>query len=381
MIILIISVLLLSCNKEQRRDLYALHASTDSLVFLIDENTRIPKHCLWTFKDQEKEYLVFPNRGRELLFYDMNSQEVLKKVTFDKEGENGIDYVGTFGIIDFNNIYIAHTSEAIIYVTDTTARVHSKINYEKTEDSKTYMMPTYAYTKVHSPICFFGDSIYISQEPNGSLGEDFVNESPVGVMIDRVTGKITETPLKYTLAIDNTKNYPYATGGDAVSTCYDGESFIYSDEIKDSIYTLSLDFKELKKYSAKSRYIKKTKVEVLPEATIDYRLKRKCELPVYGNLIYDKYRNVYYRFAFPKQDLDGERDFMEIYQEGRKQFSIIILDKDFNILGETLFPEYTYNSYIYIIREDGLYLNNNHSKRPDFDENILRFQKIELIKL
>lgn len=107
-------------------------------------------------------------------------------------------------------------------------------------------------------------------------------------------------------------------------------------------------------------------------------LKRTCELPTYGNIIYDKYRQVYYRFAFPEVEMEEERDYLGIYHNGRKQFSIIILDKDMNIIGETLFPEYTYNPYLLFIRKDGLYMSTSHFKRTDFDENVLRFRKIEL---
>lgn len=72
---------------------------------------------------------------------------------------------------------------------------------------------------------------------------------------------------------------------------------------------------------------------------------------------------------------------MEIYHNGRKRFSIIILDKEMNVLGETLFPDYTYNANLFFITKDGLYLSVTHFKRPDFDENVLRFQKIELQKV
>lgn len=92
-------------------------------------------------------------------------------------------------------------------------------------------------------------------------------------------------------------------------------------------------------------------------------------------------REMYYRFAFPEVKMDKERSFMDIYHNGRKQFSIIIMDKDMNVVGEKLFPEYQYNAYLLFIRKDGLYISVSHFKRPDFDENVLCFQKIELVKL
>lgn len=67
-------------------------------------------------------------------------------------------------------------------------------------------------------------------------------------------------------------------------------------------------------------------------------------------------------------------------QYGRKNFSIIILDRDFNIIGETLFPDYTYNSTLMFIREDGLYISDSHYLNPDFSDDILSFQRFDLVK-
>lgn len=110
-------------------------------------------------------------------------------------------------------------------------------------------------------------------------------------------------------------------------------------------------------------------------------IRLNCEIPTYGNLIYDKYRRLYYRFAFPETELEDGEDHMEIIHNGRKLFSIMVLDEDLNVLGETIFPEYTYNPNLFFISKNGLYLSVSHFKRPDFDENMLRFQKIELIEL
>lgn len=69
---------------------------------------------------------------------------------------------------------------------------------------------------------------------------------------------------------------------------------------------------------------------------------------------------------------------MELMRYGRKVFSIIILDNQFNIIGETLFPEYTYNSNLIFIREDGIYISNSHFMNPTFNDDVLSFHKFEL---
>ena len=96
--------------------------------------------------------------------------------------------------------------------------------------------------------------------------------------------------------------------------------------------------------------------------------------------MYDKYRDVYYRIAeFPYEFKSNESPFDD--PKGR-EFSIIIFDKDFNIIGETKFPG---NKYLYkmsFVGRDGLYISENNLANPDFDEDKLVFAcfKLEDIK-
>lgn len=71
---------------------------------------------------------------------------------------------------------------------------------------------------------------------------------------------------------------------------------------------------------------------------------------------------------------------MELMGYGRKNLSIMVLDKDFNVLGETMFPDYTYNSKLMIIREDGLYISDSHYMNPDFNDDVLSFKKFDLVE-
>lgn len=380
MFFLILGICLLfgSCKKAEYRDSFMLWATETYLNFPIDEETQLPKFCLWAFKNEGKEYLAFPNREKEILFYDIDTGKLVKKVKYDVEGSNGVGPVCSFAVIDFNNIYIPNANKLIIHHTDTTGRVLANIEYEKTVEGKP-LIPTNFY--IPYPLFLWEDNLYISQYRNNRLGKECLTESPLGAMINRYTGKAVATPLKHSIPVDNIDDSRYITAAERVSVCSNGKDLVYSYELMDTVYKLSADFSKLESHLVKSRYMKKAKWEILRDVSIDQKLKRICELPVYGNLIYDEYRNVYYRFAFPEQEISEEKDYMNIYHNGRKQFSILILDQEFNVLGETLFPEYTYNAHLFFIREDGLYLSISHFKRSDFDDNVLSFQKIELVEL
>ena len=120
---------------------------------------------------------------------------------------------------------------------------------------------------------------------------------------------------------------------------------------------------------------------ILPEASKGIqsfaKLKERGE---YHNLMYDKYRDVYYRIVELPYELKVNESVFD--DEKNREFSIIIFDKDFNIIGETKFPG---NKYLYkmsFVGRDGLYISENNLANPDFDEDKLVFAcfKLEDIK-
>ena len=160
----------------------------------------------------------------------------------------------------------------------------------------------------------------------------------------------------------------------AFSRCYDQKHFIYSFYYDENIYVTSVDHQTIQKIPVKSEYV--NKITLPGEQTaqpIDF-----CENSWYGNMLYDKYRKVYYRIAYPKTTIEKGIRPMELLAFGRKNFSIIILDKNFNKIGETLFPDYTYNPGIMFIDEDGLYISDSHYLNPNFNDDILSFRKFDL---
>ena len=96
----------------------------------------------------------------------------------------------------------------------------------------------------------------------------------------------------------------------------------------------------------------------------------------YHNFMYDKYRNVYYRIAeLPYEFKQNESPFDD--PRGR-EFSIIIFDKDFNIIGETKFPGNKYFYKMSFVGRDGLYISENNLANPEFDEDKLVFACFKL---
>ena len=96
--------------------------------------------------------------------------------------------------------------------------------------------------------------------------------------------------------------------------------------------------------------------------------------------MYDTYRDVYYRFAEMACEV-GPGEY-PLDDPKAREFSVIVFDKDFNIIGETKFPGNKYFYKMSFVGRDGLYISENNLANPEFDENKLVFAcfKLEDIK-
>ena len=161
------------------------------------------------------------------------------------------------------------------------------------------------------------------------------------------------------------------------SRIYNDGLFIYSFYGDENILVTDVDHIKTNRFCIKSKYIDKIPIEKVPE---DFKLGAKLNLETarYGDLLYDKYRDVYYRFTYPSTNLDDKIQWFGRAVYGRKKFSVIILDKDFNIIGETLFPEGIYNSYVFFVHKDGLYISRDYQINFDQSEDFMTFELFHL---
>lgn len=130
------------------------------------------------------------------------------------------------------------------------------------------------------------------------------------------------------------------------------------------------------KHPAGSRFF--DRVLSLKSSDLDYASRERYFLttPSYGPIYYDKYRKVYYRFAYqavPQEDLianDPSRNSI-------KHASIIILDQRLRKIGETLLPRFDYTETMSFISPQGFHIAK--WSKSKLDENYLVFGCFKLI--
>lgn len=373
--LLLIVVSIVSCkdSSNKKKAVYALEKTRDSLSFPLDANTKSFILALFPYTDANgKEYLTFQNQGQnEILFYDMNSGKLDFKVKPAYEGPNGVGEVLGYYVHNLDSIFLTIMGQTEIVLIDRNAIVKDKIQYGKADDG-TPLSQFYSVSSTYQPIIFIGNTMYIISGANR-----WAEKNPVSAVIDLDTKSMHVLPFSYPIFPGADNKAKRAGVEESFSRFFDGEYFVYSFHYKENIYITSPVHDSVRQVKIKSKYIDKVK---LLDDYGNLTFKDMCENPNYGNLIFDKYREVYYRIAYPQTEIEKDVKAMELLEYGRKNFSIIILDKDFTVIGETLFPDYTYNSQIMFIRKDGLYICDSHCMNPNFTDEILSFRKFELVK-
>lgn len=378
LLFLCLPVLAFSCTTTVDTDRYSLEGTDKVLSFPIIEEVRVPQHSVSLFNEKGKDYLSFQNLPKsEILIYSMDSQSLVKRLCINTEGDNSV--VGGFGgyyIADMEHIFIPSIYVSTIFVVDTAGTVKQKINYEKTKDDQ-LLKPFMPSDK--SQMVFMGNDLYIPQTINLRLGDKAIEKSPIKVVLDTIENTIEALPMRFPPLVSYKDFGTAGAFGADYSCCYDGNRFIYSFDADEDLYLTSSAHEKVEKKKAKSKYIDAVTVFRSNDDDFQRMIKAQCEHASYGKILYDKYRDVYYRFAYSSGAIDDySGDYLDLFRSGRKSFSIMILDNELNIVGETSFPAYTYNSNLTFIIEDGLYISLSHIKNPDYSDDILRFQKLEL---
>ena len=138
--LLVIGILIaaLSCSDSQPKDKVALTVTQDSLRFMIPDDVKGPMLFVETLEDSGKAYLSFKNEVEpEILFYEMSSGNLVKRVVYGVEGDNAITggFMG-YRAIDFDHIYIPSMYVTTIFITDTTGTIKDKINFSQTDTNQ-----------------------------------------------------------------------------------------------------------------------------------------------------------------------------------------------------------------------------------------------------
>ena len=316
-----------------------------------------------SFSSPKIPYLVFLERNLPAIhFFDLENRILSFSVPLKVEGPESVGRPNGLKVLNLDSIFVVSGYDRKISIINHKGKLLyscSLIQDGRLPGSHSGM----PLSHTTNPLNDYGDKLILNVAPDRSPWIPEYYEAPSMITFDVET-----------CTIDYFNNYPNAMRGKvwgsrgmSYSTTRNNKDQLVSSYSSDHfVQVMELSDFSQNEYLAKSNYF--DELEPHKNPGVDTNREYVFTTPSYGAIIFDPYRSVYYRLA-----RHGVSEFNQELEFHDQSFSIIILDQDFNTLGETLFPGERYVSSQYFLTEEGLYLSTNNDSNPELREDILSF--------
>ncbi|MCF0180569.1 MAG: DUF4221 family protein, partial [Bacteroidales bacterium] len=359
-----------------------LRESDNVIRINLDSNIDPNEHTIRFYEDSLCEYITMcrflPQEiYDEIAFIDIHNGENAYNVKIFREGPNAIHGgLYSYDIINKDSILLASKYRPILYFVNGYGDILKELNFYHGEHDITCSL---FRSIVNQTISIKHNIIDFPQyvpkwrnhlQPNP---KDFkFNDCPLAYTINLSTDEVIKSEVSYPHLYDNDDHIDH---NESFSRVFDGENYVYGFFKYDSII-VTPDYKTSKTYSAKSRYLGEIKNPGVPVGREAADLLKLSTHAGYGNLVYDKYRKVFYRFCHFENDYPGP--YTPEYYVSYGAFSIMIINSDFRVVGETIFPAKLYAFRVFFVNKDGLWLSENNFQREGVSDDILSFRCLTL---
>ena len=349
-------------NSEYEKKLTLEKVGTKS--FRIDNSTNYVTHYLDIYKSGNDRFITYQNRDTNCIqFYSFKSEKLEKKICFPEEGSNGITKLSGFKVISLDSIFVVSSVSKAMYLVNEKGEIKNKYDLlqgDESNNTSTAMIQTKT-----SSLVIENDIIYLPGHPDRTPydeGHPFVAVNLKTKDYEYV-GSYTDYYRHHDDGFWNTivlnYSHTYNNKDGFLITSFLGDPYIYKGDPRNTL-------KE--KFLARSERFSGS----LPS---NQRNPNSKEFYVstnhYGFILYDEYRNVYYRMANHALELyreDGTPNNLE-----DKPISIIILDESLTKVGEVFLPDNKYYFRTMFVEKEGLYISTANYSNKDLKEDYIEF--------
>lgn len=352
------------CSCSVRNSNVQLVESGD-VSFPIDYSSSIRPRHVSIYQLDGKECMVLVNRegSPSLQFFDLDTQKEIHRIQLHREGPNRVGRPLVAHVQSKDSIFIVSGYDNFISLIDWDGVVKRRYfpSEHHIDQGKLWLWES-------EPLILSDQKIYLGISGTAcgrySIFDDFMS-----VCLDLNSGKFSyfkkyNTVLRGRIFgfIDGIYYQNIGDNGIIINSYASSNVIDFIDVVGDKFYSKEID---------NSIYFSGLN-PVNEGVDIDY--KDCLDKFKYGSIIYDKYRDVYYRFVehpFTKKEIS--EDFYSTYFSHR--FSVMVFDNDFNKIGETMFADNRFYCKTYFIGSDGLYISNSHPKNPFLKEDFITFTR------
>ncbi|TAE19805.1 MAG: DUF4221 domain-containing protein [Bacteroidetes bacterium] len=342
-----------------------------NLSIELDSLTYTGNSCSQYFEQDTASFFIFNNpKTNTIYIHEFKNFKYVRKIILPFDGSMGVGQMEGYYVHNFDSIFIPSTSHQTMYMVNIEGRILQKYKYKLNNKNDVVQIMFSSYNKPS----FIDNKLYCATPPQGNKDKS----STVQVLNLNNKEWTSMIPLsqKYDEGFYGAPNF-YNT---YKTVNYLKKNIYISFPVDNYIYEISAKDK-VNKYYAGSKYLKDVKPMAKRTFQVlfqDYdRFFRKS--PSYSSIIYDKYRDIYYRIAQRgiSNDLIDSKDNLK---NGLKPFSIIVLNNKFRKVGEITLPDYTYAWQCIIPVREGVLIKNFKTKRDKEDDDHDYFDLFEVVE-
>lgn len=351
----------------------------DSVLLALDAKTSFEFQNVRYYSNDTLEWLIVLNQNiNGLNIYDLTSEKLASQFSMPETGPKAIPSLNGMTFLSPDSIFLYSKMTLFsIKIVDYKGNLLSGIKVPVPEIELDFdQLPILNHqSNTYSPTVKLNNKLYFTRWPlfDFSRPDNINDDYPLELSLDLNSLTIETLPVHFPKWMQNKGwNMMYLLNGKTVSS---GGDFVYNFQGDDSIQVHHSNGSR-KTYYAGLSGAKFNKEPVSSNAQATRMVEEAMTTTIYWGLIYDPYRNVYYRIADrPVKFKPEHRTLLATYD---KPISIIILDPEFQKVGEIDLKPNTYLFYGIFVGKKGLYIPRLNPKYKDFSEDRITYSIYEL---
>lgn len=315
-----------------------------------------------------RELIAYANMN-DLIFFDINKGDVFRRIKFQEKGPNGIGSLNRFHVESLDSIYIFTYTH--LSISDSLGHVYKRKKFSEILVRNYPIAPMPSFYDLNNRVISDQNKLNVACY---LMDENFseIQNTPTGFIYD----------IKKDSFYLSNRHFPSLDGNYYYSRDKGEIKYVYSFYLQNKIHQIS-ESGQYETFPCKSKYSTKELTPVGPSEDLKEQIISSIKNPRYYSLVYDKWNKLFYRFFYPgSKEIDDKKelDYYWALKDNPEKFSVMILDNDLKVIGETLIPENTCNPFMYFINKNGLHFAL-HVNNPDFDPDYLKFARFSVEKI
>jgi hypothetical protein len=363
--VIFLSILIVSCTKENDTSNKVGLTKIAEKKFKLDTLTSIKTWYMDLYEIDSSSFLVYENKNKpSIQFYNIKEDKLSFEINLNMIGPNGVGVADGFFVKSLDSIYLINTTDMRVYHINRKAEVQRVFSFLKSTQSFPFGSMSTPKITSGSPAIYYKGRLQMCALPGmGPTNIETFESGKVNIALDISTGEF-ELNFGYP-EVYKTKKFGNFWGKIFRSKTHD-DRIIYSFGADPNVQVT--DYTTTTEYFGGSSYF---------DAPAPYKDASQMRMndvasTMYGGIFYDKYRKLYYRIVTGGvEDAPSGLKGSEAYDI--KPLAIIILNLNFEKIGETLLPLKAHDPLGVFVGPEGLYLSNSNLYSKNLQENTLSF--------